>query len=575
MNRPFFFLKQGTACCGAVALFLALCILLCLPAWPRFVVAAAAPAAAQPEVAQDSLGRNTPRGTVLGFLIAARTGQDEIAVQYLNTRLRGKAALALAQQLFTVLDRRLPPRLPQLSEKPEGSLADPLRPNEDRVGTISSDKGNVDIVLERVDRGKSGLLWLFSGKTLDAIPDLDEEINQASLDEVLPEFVINTRVLGIPLFHLLAVFVGMPLFYYLTLLLGRFLSPLVGRLRRRLYGQPGLPDPEFLPVPVRLLLLAYVIHWIISSVSLPLLGRQIWTSIATVIAIAAGVWLFILLNKWTEQYTHGLARRHDITGVTAILRLARRVVDLVAIFAGVVGILYYFGVNPTAVMAGVGVGGIAVALAAQKTLENVIGGVSLILDQVVRVGDTLKVGGIEGTVEDLGLRSTRIRTSDRTVVSVPNGQIATMTLENVSTRDKFWFHPILALSYATTAPQMHTVLDRIRSLLEESRQIEPGSVRVNLLRFGASSLDVEVVAYVPAGDARRFLEIQESLLLRIMECIEAAGIQIAVPSQSILIDATTSDGAAGRAFAKTAAPDKKPVVNATASKASPSDKSSP
>ena len=113
--------------------------------------------AAQPEVPQDSLGRNTPRGTVLGFLVAARTGQDEIAVQYLDTRLRGKAALTLAQQLFTVLDRRLPPRLAHLSEKPEGSLADPLKSNEERVGTISSDNGNVDIVLERVDRGKSGM----------------------------------------------------------------------------------------------------------------------------------------------------------------------------------------------------------------------------------------------------------------------------------------------------------------------------------------------------------------------------------------------------------------------------------
>ena len=123
-----------------------------------------------------------------------------------------------------------------------------------------------------------------------------------------------------------------------------------------------------------------------------------------------------------------------------------------------------------------------------QTLENVIGGVSLILDRVVLVGDTLTVGGIEGTVEDLGLRSTRIRTSDRTVVSVPNGQIANMTLENTSLRDKFWFHPILALHYGTTAPQMRTVLDGIRSLLEENRDIERESVRVNFLRCSPASL---------------------------------------------------------------------------------------
>src|SRR5258707_281275 len=110
---------------AAAACLIALCVLVCLPAWAAQPVApAVAPAAVQPEAPPDSLGRNTPRGTVLGFLIASRTGQEEVAVQYLDTRLRGKAATELAHKLFTVLDRRLPPRLTQLSEKPDGSLAD-------------------------------------------------------------------------------------------------------------------------------------------------------------------------------------------------------------------------------------------------------------------------------------------------------------------------------------------------------------------------------------------------------------------------------------------------------------------
>jgi Mechanosensitive ion channel len=113
--------------------------------------------------------------------------------------------------------------------------------------------------------------------------------------------------------------------------------------------------------------------------------------------------------------------------------------------------------DKTATLTGLGAGGIAVALAAQKTLENVIGGVPLIFDQA-RVGDTVRVGATQGIVEEIGMRSTRIRTSDRTVVSVPNGQIANMTLENLSSRDKFWFHPILPLRYGTTSPQMRAVL---------------------------------------------------------------------------------------------------------------------
>ena len=248
---------------------------------------------------------------------------------------------------------------------------------------------------------------------------------------------------------------------------------------------------------------------------------------------------------------------------------------MLLIFAGVLVILYYFGVNPTAVVAGLGVGGIAVALAAQKTLENVIGGVSLVLDRVIRVGDTLKVGDVRGTVEDMGLRSTRIRTLDRTVISVPNGQIANMTLENLSARDKFRFYLILPLRYGTTSPQMHNVLDRIRGLLEESQNVEPDSIRVHFLRFGRSSLDVEIFAYVLTCDFKQFLAIQEKLLLRITECLESAGVQIARPLQTVLAGASRSSDAAGRASIKMPAPEKQFNDDATKERSSRSGKGSP
>jgi len=231
-----------------------------------------------------------------------------------------------------------------------------------------------------------------------------------------------------------------------------------------------------------------------------------------------------------------------------MLHLMRWLVDLLIISAGVIVTLRYFRVNPTTALAGLGVGGIAVAFAAQKTLENIIGGVSLIFDQAVRVGDSLKVGNTSGTVEDIGLRSTRIRTSDRTVVSVPNGQIANMTLENVSSRDKFWFHPILTLRYGTTSSQMQTLLDEIRGLLVGTH-IEPGA-RVRFLRFGASSLDIEVFAYVLARDGNQFLEIQETLLLRIIDCIESLGVQFALPVQTIVASASISNGANDQALSR-------------------------
>jgi len=472
--------------------------------------------------------------------MAGRKGDDEVASRYLNTRLRGKAAADRAHQLFQVLDRSLPPRLNELSDDPQGSLSDPLRPDQQRVGTILSNDRNVDISVERVDRGKSGSLWLFSSKTVDAIPDLYEEINETSVDSVLPEFMSNTRLLGVPLFELLAVFVGMPSFYLLTVLVNRVLSRFIGLCRRKLRRKPDLRDPEILPGPIRLLLLAAFIRWLLTKVSLPLLARQFWFSTASVLAIAGCGWLMIRLNGWVEHYIRRHLPAFNLTGATSMLRLGRRAIDGLILFAGVLIILHHFGVNPTTALAGLGIGGIAVALAAQKTLENVIGGVSLIFDRPVRVGDTLKVADTLGTVDDIGLRSTRIRTLDRTLVSVPNGQIANMSLEDLSSRDKFWFHPMLKLRYGTTSRQMYAVLDDMRSLLENCEHIEAGSVRVRFLGFGPSCLDIEVFAYVLVGNWNQFLEVQEALLLRIMECVESNGIQMALPPQTIFMKAASA-----------------------------------
>jgi MscS family membrane protein len=566
MRRPCFLSQRRVARLGTGACWLFLSLLFCFPASAQLHKPASAPAPAQPEVPKDALGRTTPRGAVLGFLGAARRGDDELAAQYLNTRVRGNAAAVLAHQLFIVLDRRLPPRLNEVSDDPEGSHSDPLKPDQELVGTIGSDNGNVDILIERVDRGKSGSVWLFSSKTLDSIPGLYEEVNGVSVYHVLPEFLLNTRFAGIAAFEWLAVLVIMPILYFLAVLLSRLLNRFIGLLRQRLYRKPDLANREFLPRPVRLLLLAFFIHWITGKTNLPLLARQFWSSTATLITIAAIVWLLILFTIWGEGYTGRLLRSRNRTGATSMLHLTRWVVDLLIICAGAAVTLYYFRVNATATLAGLGVGGIAVAFAAQKTLENIIGGVSIIFDQAVRVGDSLKVGDARGTVEEIGLRSTRIRTLDRTVVSVPNGQIANMTLENTSSRDKFWFHPILTLRYGTTSSQMQTVLDDIRSLLHESRHLEPASARVRFLRFGPSSLDVEVFAYVLARDWNQFLEIQEGLLLRIIGFIEAIGVQFALPLQTIVAAASISSGAAERAFLKVPTREEKPSDKMTADK---------
>ena len=131
---------------------------------------------ARPEPPSDRLGRSTPRGTVFGFLSAARSGDNATAAQYLNTKLPQKDAEELAQQLFVILDTRLPARLTQLSTDPEGSRTGPLGPDRELVGTIARDSGDVPIVVERVASGSSGYVWLFARTTLAAVPDLYEEV---------------------------------------------------------------------------------------------------------------------------------------------------------------------------------------------------------------------------------------------------------------------------------------------------------------------------------------------------------------------------------------------------------------
>jgi len=490
---------------------------------------AAAPAA-QPEGPKDPLGRDTPRGTVLGFMAAGQNGNDEAAVRYLNTRLQGEKATTLAHQLYVVLDSRLPARLTTLSDRPEGALSNPLKPNQDIVGTVTTANGPMDLVVERTRVG-SDQVWLFSRETLEAIPEIYGEIDLVAVDRYLPAALTRPRLGGIRLFEWVAFLLIIPVAYKLLGLVDDLLSAIVAAwLRGR---GPDRPVIKPLPGSIRLFLMALGIRWAYRSFDLPLVERQFWSAIVAMLAVVAVVWMLIQLNALGEGYLRRRLHGSSLREATALLRLARRIADLLAVLIGMLVVLRYFGVDATAALAGLGIGGLAVALAAQKTLENVIGGLSIVFDRAVQVGDVLKLGETVGTVDEIGLRSTRIRTNDRTIVSIPNGQIATVTLETLSERDKFWFRHMIGLGYETTPAQLRTIMDATRTMIAGQPRVEAGSVRVRLLRLGTFSLDIEVFAYFFASDWDSFLEIQEGLLLRIMEIVEESGTSIALPSQTL------------------------------------------
>lgn len=522
---------------GSLGLIALCCVgALCQTTAPRATAAASSPAAPL----KDPLGRTTPRGTVLGFLIAARKGDSQVAAQYLNTRASTRATAALADQLFVVLDRRLPARLNELGDVPEGPPTDPLNPNQYFVGTIRGT--NFGIFLERIEKPNAPPIWLFSADTLKSIPDLYEDTKVTSIEDALPSALVNTRIVDIPLYEWLTVLVGLPLFYLLTAGLDRILTPSVGWLIRRLPRHTHVPTFRVVPPPVRLLLLALMIRLLLSRVGVSLIARQFWYTTSTVLTVGACAWLLIVLNGQSERFIRARLQARNLSGAASIQRLLRRAIDLALIVAALLVLLEHFGVNITAALAGLGVGGIAIALAAQKTLENVIGGASIIIDQAVRVGDFLKLGETMGTVEDIGLRSTRIRTLDRTIINIPNGQIATMSLEVISARDKYWFHPTVSVRYDTPSVQLGGAVEAIRRLLASTPRVDSKSLRVRFFRIGSSSLDIEVFAYVLVREWEDFLEVQEQLLHGILRTVEDAGTRLAIPSQTMYFRNDAGDG---------------------------------
>ncbi|SBT03514.1 conserved membrane hypothetical protein [Candidatus Accumulibacter aalborgensis] len=193
------------------------------------------------------------------------------------------------------------------------------------------------------------------------------------------------------------------------------------------------------------------------------------------------------------------------------------------------------GVPVYGVVAGLGVGGLAIALAARPSVENLIGGMSLFADKPIRVGDFCRYGDMQGTVEAIGLRSSRIRGPDRTVTTIPNAAMARMPIVNLTQRDRMLLKAVIGLRCETTPENLRYVLVRLRELLRSHPRVHPEPARARFIGLGTSSLDIEVFAYVMTRDSAEFLGIQEDILLRIMDVVEESGAAFAFPSQTLYL----------------------------------------
>lgn len=484
----------------------------------------------------DPLGRDTPSGTVLGFLQAAQAGNYKTAAEYLQMSAvrRQSQGPEMASKLKVLMDRAFVGNMRRLSTRPEGGEDNGGNLDQQTIGVFSSGDTDLPVFLIRVVDSNGGKIWLFSAETLNKVPDLFDNLQAHQVERDLPISLVQNLFLGMPLWQWLALLVAIPP----ALAIG-WACVLLLAIPRRLWlkyrNRPDLRSYGRVSRPL-LVFLAAVAHRVIAAyLGLPLLPRiYYFRTIGVVIGIGFFWFLFRATGVTMQRLrTHAISAGR--TGTGTLMVLGERVVKALVVGVAILAILGILGFNLTTVFAGIGIGGIAIAFAAQKTLENLFGGVSVLADEVIHVGDTCRFGDRVGTVEDISLRSTRIRTAERSELSIPNGALATMNVENLTRRDKILLNPTLGLRCETSPDQLRYVLAEVRRMFYGHPKVESESARIRFAGFDSSALTLEIFSYVLTRDFAEFTAIREDLLLRIMEIVEKSGTGVAFPSQTIYL----------------------------------------
>jgi MscS family membrane protein len=484
----------------------------------------------------DPLGRETPSGTVFGFLQVAQSGNYRAAAEYLqmNAARRVSQGPELARKLKVLMDRAFVGNMRRISTRPEGN-PDSGDIDAQTIGAFVSGEADVPVVLVRTTDPNAGKIWIFSSETLSKVPELYDNLQAHQIEKRLPQTLVNKMFLGMPLWQWLGLLIAVPI----AAAIGWAMVTILG-IPRRLWlkykNRPNLYSYRHVSGPL-LLLFGAIAHRVLASyLGLPLLPRVYYYRITSVAMEIGFFWLLLRASGITMQRLRAHAIGVGRTGTGSLMVLGERLLKVVILAAGLLAILGTFGFDLTTVLAGLGIGGIAIAFAAQKTLENLFGGVSVLADEVIRVGDFCRFGDRVGTVEDISLRSTRVRTLDRSELSIPNGALATMNVENFTRRDKIWFNPTLSVRYGTSPDQLRYLLAEVRRMLYEHPKVETDSARIRLAGFDNNGLSLEIFSYVLTQDFTEFTAIREDLLLRIMEIVEKAGSGFGVPANTVYLN---------------------------------------
>jgi MscS family membrane protein len=266
---------------------------------------------------------------------------------------------------------------------------------------------------------------------------------------------------------------------------------------------------------------------------LKVLAVGFFDGVCTAAAVFGVTWLvFRVIDLLAGVLRDRMQQRGQASAVYLVPLGARTLKIVIGVFTALAA-LDNLGFDVTTIIAGLGVGGLAVALALRPTLENIFGGVTVLIDQPIKPGEFCRYGDKLGTVEEVGIRSTRIRSLDRTVVTVANSDFSSMQIENFAKRDRVRLHTTLGLRYETTADQLRYTIAELRRLIESHEKVFEQPRRVRLVGFGASSLDVELLCYIATADYAEFLAVREDMYLRMIDIVEKSGSGFAFPSTTV------------------------------------------
>ena len=534
-------------------------------------VALAGGAAAQAERPLAPLDVSSPAATLQSFLTQGRA-IEEALVAYLAApdRVGARRLEALVGRTGTLFDtRNAPPAIRQeVAGAAVGFLYDILLrlPPEDialALDPITDPESpwvipGTPISIIRIDEGEDAGQWLFSPRTLSRLPELHRtiiayplqrpsavenwHIAQSNLSGPLfsdgaatrlPEWLTHSRVLDTPLWKLLLT---------LAIWMGVVLAALLWiQVLARLTGRVGVPGRALLglsaPALTALLVLAardfVQLQVNLSGAAFAQVERSV-TLLALYLAAAWAVWLTIL--ALVEAVAAAPVTRNNPYH-TNLLRLVGKVLALASAgFVAVIG-LNEVGVPALGLIAGLGAGGFAVALAARPTVENLFGGLTLFADKPFRVGDFVNYQDGMGVVENIGPRSSRLRGLDGTLTTVPNTDLVTVRITNYTERNHCLFIHHIGLRYETTQDQLQALITGIGRMLADHPMVEcaEGMPRVHLVGFGDAALTLEVRANILTTSYPAFLDIQQELLFKIMGLVEGYGSRLATRTQTVLL----------------------------------------